>query len=148
MSWIWIAYDIAILWGIENDTGPPLPCANENRLVQGTLECHWLTQWALGYHWVTFFITCGIHWNTTGKVVKTGPDWNANREILFTVAYTGTPLEKKLAIDLNRNAAREILIIAAYTWILHGDFNYTRAHWSDIEKLLKNNLHWKDTGRT
>ena len=43
------------------------------------LECHWLTQCTLGYHWK--------------NLVETVPHWNATGQTLTFAAYTGTLLE-------------------------------------------------------
>ena len=43
------------------------------------LECHWLTQCTLGYHWK--------------NLVESAPHWDATGETLTFAAYTGTPLE-------------------------------------------------------
>ena len=72
----------------------PLPWASVHWLVQWILECLWLTQCTLGYHWATQRILAGY----TGtplekKTVETAPHWDATGETLTFAAYTGTPLE-------------------------------------------------------
>ena len=71
------------------------------------LECHWLVQCTLGYHWVTQRILAGCtgtqleklswysptlecHWR---NLVESGPHWDATGETLTFAAYIGTPLE-------------------------------------------------------
>ena len=71
------------------------------------LECHWLTQCTLGYHWATQWILAGYtgtpleklssnsptlecHWR---NLVEAASRWYATGETLAFAAYTGTPLE-------------------------------------------------------
>ena len=70
------------------------------------LECHWLTQCTLGYHWATQRILAGytgpplekLSWNIPTlechwrNLVQLGPHWDATGESLTFAAYTGTPL--------------------------------------------------------
>ena len=56
------------------------------------LECHWLTQCTLGYHWATQRILA------KKNLVETAPHWYATGEKLTLLAYIGIPLEKR---DLN-----------------------------------------------
>ena len=72
------------------------------------LECHWLTQCTLGYHWATQQILAGytgtplekLSWNSPTlechwrNLVETAPHWDATGETLTFAAYTGTPLER------------------------------------------------------
>ena len=71
------------------------------------LECHWLTQCTLGYHWVTQRILARytgtplekLSWNSSTlechwrNLVKTAPHWDATGETLTFAAYTWRPLE-------------------------------------------------------
>ena len=71
------------------------------------LECHWLTQCTLGYHWATQRILAGytgtplekLNWNSFTlechwrNLVQFAPHWDATGETLTVAAYTGTPLE-------------------------------------------------------
>ena len=71
------------------------------------LECHWLTQCTLRYHWATQPILVGytgtplekLSWNSPTlechwrNLVETAPHWDATGETLTFAAYTGTPLE-------------------------------------------------------
>ena len=71
------------------------------------LECHWLTQCTLGYHWASQRILGGytgaplekLSWNTPTlechwrNLVEPAPHWDATGETLTYAAYTGTPLE-------------------------------------------------------
>ena len=71
------------------------------------LECHWLTQCTLGYHWPTQWILAGYtgtslerlssnshtlecHWR---NLVETAPHWDATGETLTFATCTETPLE-------------------------------------------------------
>ena len=71
------------------------------------LECQWLTQCTLEYHWATQRIHAGYtgtpleklsgnsptlecHWR---NLVESAPHWDATGDILTFAAYTGTPLE-------------------------------------------------------
>ena len=57
------------------------------------LECHWLTQCTLRYHWATQQIEQGSlehHWK---NLIEIAPHWNATGVTLTIAAYTGTPLE-------------------------------------------------------
>ena len=72
-----------------------------------TLECHWLTQWTLGYHLATQRIPAGyigtplekLSWNSPTlechwrNLVESAPHWDATGEILTFAVYTGSPLE-------------------------------------------------------
>ena len=58
------------------------------------LECHWLTQCTLGYHWATQRILAGYTGTPLETLVEIAPHWNATGETLTIFAYTGTPLEK------------------------------------------------------
>ena len=71
------------------------------------LECHWLTQCTLGYHWASQRILARstrtplekLRWNSPTlechcrNLVETAPHWDATGETLTFSAYTGTPLE-------------------------------------------------------
>ena len=71
------------------------------------LECHWLTQCTLGYHWAAQGILAGytgtplekLSWNSPTlechwrNLVESAPHWDATGETLTFTAYTGTPLE-------------------------------------------------------
>ena len=71
------------------------------------LECHWLTQYTLGYHWATQQILAGytgtplekLSWNSLTlechwrNLFETAQHWDATGETLTFAAYTGTPLE-------------------------------------------------------
>ena len=71
------------------------------------LECHWLTQCTLEYHWATERILVGytgtplekLSWNSPTlechwrNLVESAPHWDATGETLTFAAYTGTPLE-------------------------------------------------------
>ena len=71
------------------------------------LECHWLTQCTLEYHWATERILLGytgtplekLSWNSPTlechwrNLVESAPHWDATGETLTFAAYTGTPLE-------------------------------------------------------
>ena len=71
------------------------------------LECHWMTQCTLGYHWATQRMLAGctgtplekLSWNSPTlechwrNLVESGPHWDATGETLTFAAYTGTPLE-------------------------------------------------------
>ena len=71
------------------------------------LECHWLTQCTLGYHWATQRILAGytgtplekLSWNSPTLEchwrysMESAPHWDATGETLTFAAYTGTPLE-------------------------------------------------------
>ena len=71
------------------------------------LDCHWLTQCTLRYHWATQRILAGytgtplekLSWNSPTlerhwrNLVETAPHWDATEETLSFAAYTGTPLE-------------------------------------------------------
>ena len=57
------------------------------------LECHWLTQCTLGYHWATQRILAGYTGTPLEKLSWNSPHWNAAGETLTFEAYTGTPLE-------------------------------------------------------
>ena len=57
------------------------------------LECHWLTQCTLGYHWATQRILAGYTGTPLEKLSWNGPHWNATKETLTFAAYTGTRLE-------------------------------------------------------
>ena len=71
------------------------------------LECHWLTQCTLGYHWAIQRILAGytgtplekLSWNSPTlechwrKLIETVPHWDATGEALAFAAYTGIPLE-------------------------------------------------------
>ena len=57
------------------------------------LECHWLTQCTLGYHWATQRILAGYTGTPLEKLSWNSPHWNATGETLTFAAYTGTPLE-------------------------------------------------------
>ena len=57
------------------------------------LECHWVTQCTLGYHWAIQSILQGTlehHWK---NLIETAPHWNDTGENLTIAAYIGTPLE-------------------------------------------------------
>ena len=71
------------------------------------LECHWLTQCTLEYHWAIQRICAGYtgtpleklswksptlecHWR---NLIESSPHWEATGESLTFAAYTGTPLE-------------------------------------------------------
>ena len=70
------------------------------------LECHWLTQCTLGYHWATQRILAGytgtplekLSWNSPTlechwrNFVESAPHWDATGETLTFAAYTETPL--------------------------------------------------------
>ena len=72
------------------------------------LECHWLTQCTLEYHWATERILVGytgtplekLSWNSPTlechcrNLVESAPHWDATGETLTFAAYTGTPLER------------------------------------------------------
>ena len=72
-----------------------------------SLECHWLTQCTLGYHWATQRILAGytgtplekLDWNSPTlechwrNLVESTPHWDATGETLTFAAYIGTPLE-------------------------------------------------------
>ena len=71
------------------------------------LECHWMTQCTLGYHWATQRILAGytgttmekLSWNSPTlechwrNLVESGPHWDATGETLTFAAYIGTPQE-------------------------------------------------------
>ena len=57
------------------------------------LECHWLIQCTLGYHWATQGILAGYTGTPLEKLSWNSPHWNATGETLTFAAYTGTPLE-------------------------------------------------------
>ena len=57
------------------------------------LECHWLTQCTLGYHWATQRILAGYTGTPLEKLNWNSPHWNATGETLTFAAYIGTPLE-------------------------------------------------------
>ena len=71
------------------------------------LECHWLTQCTLEYHWATEWILAGytgtplekLSWNSPTlechwrNLIESAPHWDATGETLTFSAYTGTPLE-------------------------------------------------------
>ena len=57
------------------------------------LECHWLTQCTLGYHWATQRILAGYTGTPLEKLSWNSPYWNATWEALTFAAYTGKPLE-------------------------------------------------------
>ena len=51
------------------------------------LECHWLIQCTLGYHWATQWI---LQWNTTGKTKLKLSSTGMQLKKLTIAAYTGT----------------------------------------------------------
>ena len=57
------------------------------------LECHWLTQCTLGYHWATQRILAGYTGTPLEKPCWNSPHWNATGETRTFAAYTGRPLE-------------------------------------------------------
>ena len=74
------------------------------------LECHWLTQCTLEYHWAIQRILAGhtgtplekLSWNSPPppplechwrNLVESTPHWYATGETVTFAAYTGTPLE-------------------------------------------------------
>ena len=57
------------------------------------LECHWLTQCTLGYHWATQRIFAWYTGTPLEKLSWNSPHWNTTGETLTFAAYTGTPLE-------------------------------------------------------
>ena len=57
------------------------------------LECHWLSQCTLGYHWATQPILAGYTGTPLETLSWNSPHWNATGETLTFAAYTGTPLE-------------------------------------------------------
>ena len=71
------------------------------------LECHWLIQCTLGYHWATQQIFAGytgtqlgnLSWNSPTlechwkNLVESASHWDATGDTLTFAAYTGTPLE-------------------------------------------------------
>ena len=57
------------------------------------LECHWLIQSTLGYHWATQRILAGYTGTPLEKLSWNSPHWNATGQTLAFAAYTGTPLE-------------------------------------------------------
>ena len=71
------------------------------------LECHWLIQCTLGYHWATLRILAGytgtplekLSWNSPTleyhwiNLAESAPHRDATGETLTFAAYTGTPLE-------------------------------------------------------
>ena len=72
-----------------------------------SMECHWLTQCTLGYHWATQRILPGytgtplekLSWNSPTlechlrDLVESTPHWDATGGILTFAAYTGAPQE-------------------------------------------------------
>ena len=71
------------------------------------LECHWLTQCTLRYHWAAQRMFAGytgtplekLSWNSPTlechwrNLVESAPHWNATGITLTFAAYIGTPLE-------------------------------------------------------
>ena len=57
------------------------------------LECHWLTQCTLGYHWATQLILTGYTRTPLEKLSWNSPHSNATEETLTFAAYAGTRLE-------------------------------------------------------
>ena len=57
------------------------------------LECYWLTQCTLGYHWATQRMLAGYTGTPLEKLSWNRPHWNATGETATFAAYTGTPLE-------------------------------------------------------
>ena len=57
------------------------------------LECHWLIQCTLGYHWATQRILAGYTGTPLEKLSWNSPHWNATGKTLTFSVYTGTPLD-------------------------------------------------------
>ena len=106
---ICIIYPTAIICEVWLDTTLTLSqCTLAGPVYTGMpLECRWLTQCTLGYHWATKRIFAGytgtplekLSWNSPTlechwrNLVESTPHWDATGETLTFAAYTGTPLE-------------------------------------------------------
>ena len=111
------------------------------------LECHWLTQCTLEYHWATHWILAGytgiplekLSWNNPTlechwrNLVESAPHWEATGKTLTFAAYTGTPLE-----GLSQ-PTHTLAHIVKYAEQRRCQFEMTR--WRDTSKQVDRSLY-------
>ena len=99
----------AIIWKPSINSLALSQCTLAGPVYTGMpLECHWLTQCTLGYHWAIQRILAGytgtplekLSWNSRTlechwrNLVETTQHWDVTWDTLTFAAYTGTPLER------------------------------------------------------